>query len=253
MNYLQLQSRSPAPLAAGGIPQVWVDADDDNKRIMNGSDISELKNKSAGTLNNFQQATQALQPLYSISGINGKGCIESVNTDADDVLLSTTTLSGSKNILLQLVFKPVALSVLPASTLCYVVFSGGAELLYIVVTVISPGVNKIRSKIYNGSTDVDVISAVNPIVFGDVYLITVIYDIDNNQHILRINGVQQGTTTTSLSGSYSDIKLSLPNADIPPRAMSSLTGAFLYQNIIPSIEVIKMRERYLANRYNINI
>lgn len=251
MNYLF--SRSPSPMIGGAIPQLWVDADDDNKRIMNGSDISELKNKSASGLNDFQQATQAQQPLYSASGINGKGCIESVNTDGDDVLLSTTTTSGSKNIFLQFVFKPTALSLLPASTLCYVSFDGGAELLYIVVTIISPGVNKIRSKIWNGSVDIDVIAAINPIVFGNIYLITVIYDITNNQHILRINGVQQGTNTAGLSGSYSDIQLSLPNADVAPRGMSSLTGAFFYQNTIPSIESIKMRERYLANRYNINI
>jgi hypothetical protein len=61
------------PLLISGL-RVWLDASDAATVTLNGSNVSQLSDKS-GNNNHAKQTSASVQPVYSASGINGKGCL----------------------------------------------------------------------------------------------------------------------------------------------------------------------------------
>lgn len=59
---------------------LWLDAEDSASITLNGSNVSQWKDKSGGN-RHFAQGSGADQPLYSVTGFNGKPAIENVSND----------------------------------------------------------------------------------------------------------------------------------------------------------------------------
>ncbi len=233
----------------GKFPDLWVDPDNEDKRILNINDISELKKKNVGSLQNPQQTNIARQPAFQASGINGRGCLETINTDADDVLISSNpAFASGKDFVVQYAFKFIAHSVIPASYPYQIEFAGAVAQF---IPVINATDSRLVSRIFQGVTK-DAISSINPLSVNGEYIATHIYDFSNNSHIFRLNGVQQGTSTTTLTGTPTGVDITYFNLTAF-RAMSGLMGASALQFSIPPLPAIKRRERRLANYYNIQI
>ena len=78
---MTMNNRLMRPRASGGFSpknisglQLWLDASDSSTVTLNGSNVSEWRDKSASGIN-YSQATAAYQPGYSTSYKNGKNAI----------------------------------------------------------------------------------------------------------------------------------------------------------------------------------
>ena len=84
---------APTPVFPAGItPRVWLDGADTTTYTLNGSTVSEWRDKSANTYA-FTQATASAQPTRVTSGLNG---FNTISWDGNDRLVSTAAASTWK-------------------------------------------------------------------------------------------------------------------------------------------------------------
>lgn len=83
-------SKQSGGLPAGIVPKVWLDASDTTTYTLNGSTVSEWRDKSANAYV-FSQGTAANQPTRITSGLNGKNTIEWGGNDKLDSTAAAST------------------------------------------------------------------------------------------------------------------------------------------------------------------
>jgi hypothetical protein len=89
------------PTELGSALALWLDADDASTIILNGSTVSQWRDKS-GNARHASQATAANQPTYSATGLNGKGTLNFDGTNDSMTIIGGniplhTALSGDNN------------------------------------------------------------------------------------------------------------------------------------------------------------
>ena len=73
-------------------PLMWFDADDSSTITLNGSNVSEWRDKSGNNLHASQSST-SLQPAYTVAGLNGKNLLTSPG--GKRLILPNQTISDS--------------------------------------------------------------------------------------------------------------------------------------------------------------
>lgn len=87
---LLMQKRLLTPIFLGSRLALWLDAADASTITLNGSTVSQWRDKS-GNRRHFLQATAANQPTYTPNGLNGKPV---VTFDGVDDFLSSSSWTG---------------------------------------------------------------------------------------------------------------------------------------------------------------
>ena len=251
---------TPHPMTKGQIPDLWIDPDYDDKRTV-ATGISELRNNVL-LLDDCVQTVLNVQPLYNASGINGLGAIEAETTSPNKRITSSNPATGfpfsTRVIFVQCV---VDISALPGGngdvTLIALVSSGGRSSACRIINDGGGLQGHVLCRHFNGAAIVDTISSDSPVTLGggNAFIFTWIYDVGVTQgQKMRINGVEQTiTSNATLVGVPSVLNITLMNAGSMAQACSGLMGYFGYTNVVPPIEIIEWRERFLANRYGIPI
>jgi hypothetical protein len=90
------------PASLGASLALWLDADDASTITLNGSTVSQWRDKS-GNARHASQAAAANQPTYSATGFNGNGRIRFDGTN-DNLSIASTALFSSGNADLSMFF-----------------------------------------------------------------------------------------------------------------------------------------------------
>lgn len=230
-------------LERGIPPDIWVDPAVDDKRIMNGANVQTLQ-KIEGSLVDFTRITAGEQPLYTAGAINNLGVIESQSVERQ--LRSVNTVSSSQiSFVAQFVWRRTL-------DLGGYIFTTGFTDLNAYILDFTGGKFRCRSFRVGVGFIGEFSSASSFPALNVAAVVTVVYDAPNNLLTLRINGIHEGSTSTVLTISTTEYNIILlnhwgvANFSITGQQM----GAFMSNwGILPSLEQIKTRERYLMNRY----
>lgn len=225
-------------------PDLWVDPAIDAKRVMNGGNVVTLQ-KLAGTLADPTQATPAEQPLYVANGINGLGAIESQDALRE---LNSLNVLASPNIsfVAQFAWMRTAANNNYVFTMS---FDAGGTLSY----VLDFQSGKFRSRSWSsGASFFGAFFSANTFGTSVPLVITVIYDAPGSSIILRVNGTQEGSTSSVHAVAATAYNVHLLNhwGTATIGLITQRMGAFMANVVtLPSMRQILIREQYLINRY----
>jgi hypothetical protein len=247
-----LPGKQPHPLTWGYNRDMFYDAHDADKRILNGSNISLLYNKGDSPLGNtFSQGTIAKQPLFNASGINGRGVIEVTSDGSGQRLVRNN--SGSFRSIFYVSFVYFFPSIPSTTRHLYGVDFGFAIRIH---DIIKTSAGRLQSKYTNFSGTTTTIQSPDALSAGRAYIIEVVHDPIAPFHGLYVDGVLKASTTSVTDSTDPRLYISLMNAGNQGLSLASRgrMGTFLFrQGSIPSDAVRAWRNRYLANRYNVAI
>jgi hypothetical protein len=229
-------------------PDIWVDPAVDGKRIMDGPNIQTLQKLQPGTLADFTQGTPSARPFYEANGINGFGSVEITGSSQ---VLKSSNAAPSSQISFTAQFGFEYTNAAPGGDYVFsMTFEPTTQYLFTFNAVSKTFwcrpwrqfVGNVGDFVSTGTLEIN-----TPVV------LTIIYDVPNQIHALRINGVQDGFSSTVITNfrSGNDIFM-LKHVDpvAVPSAIGFRMGAFIYnRNVLPSLNQIKARENYLMNRY----
>lgn len=77
------------PAQLGGVMRVWLDADDASTISLNGSFVTQWRDKS-GLNNHFSQTTAGLQMSYQAAAVNGRAAVVDLGTGFANVFMETS-------------------------------------------------------------------------------------------------------------------------------------------------------------------
>lgn len=238
----------PHPMATNPIPDAWIDADDENKRTLNGADISALANKATDFIV-FSQPDADIQPRFQSSGINGLGVMEYVDHPSLEKLNSNNNIvSGPPNFFLQFVWRYTGVLIGTNGYIFSIVFSSGGTVQYLLT--IWPDFQKIISRPW-ALANVGAIVSNLALNQNQAYIIEILYDQSASLHSLTIDGIFQISSNTMINISTDQMNLFTNHPSLT--APQVQYGGLMIQKTIPSELSIRRRRRYLANRYNISI
>lgn len=234
--------------AAAAIPlDIWVDPAVDPKRIQDNGNVQTLQ-KIEGTLADFTEADSGERPLYVSNGINGLGAIES--QDADRRLGSNNVVSSSQiSFVIQFGWMRTADN---PGYIFSTGFSGGDAY----VLAFDETIDKFLSRSFeSGVGFIGSFNSANTFAVDAPVAVTLIYDAPNTSIVLRVNGIQEGSTSTVVTASTTAYNIILLNhwGTSSLGSIGQRIGAFMSNwGTLPSLDQIKARERYLMNRYAIS-
>jgi hypothetical protein len=226
-------------------PDLWVDPAIDAKRVMNGGNVVTMQ-KLAGTLADPTQATPAEQPLYVANGINGLGAIESQDALRE---LNSLNVLASPNISFVAQFGWMRTAANNNYVFSMSFKDGAVDLSY----VLDFQSGKFRSRSWSSSVGFfGQFFSANTFGTSVPLVVTVIYDAPGSSVILRVNGTQEGSTSSVHLNATTIYNIHLLNhwGVATLSLIGQRMGAFM-ANVatLPSMRQILIREQYLINRY----
>lgn len=239
------------PTTVGKTPDVWANPNDNNKRTMNGANVQGLGNKSIG-LSDFVELTASRQPLYQSNGINGLGAIES--RDSFSRLKSDNSVASSSPVYTATFGWMHTIDPTPPGYIFTVAFTSS----HVYILAFDDVTERFLSRSWtSGLGFFGAFYSSNSFSRNIPVIVTVIYDSPNSQTILRVNGSQEGSTSSVISAACTDYDINLL-AHWTDGAYLSMPGQRFGEFManagsLPTIEQIRRRERYLANYYNVSI
>ena len=246
-----LPNIQPHPATAGINPDLWTDADDEDRRTISiGDQISNLRNKWVG-FNDFSQASAPLQPEYESNGINGLGSVAKIDSPSLEKLNSLNLIaSAPPNFFLQFVWRYTGTLAGTDGYIFTIIFSGGGTVQYLLT------INIVTQQIWSRPWwqpvgTVGGITSSLTLNQNQAYIIEILYDQTSSLHSLTLNGIFQGSSSTMITTIIDRFHIYTNHPTLS--APQSQEGTLFFNQTIPSALQIQRNRRYLANRYNISI
>jgi len=245
-----IPARQPHPATQGDIGNdIFVDADDADKRILNGSNIAQLQNKSISSYANFSQGIIANQPLYTDAAINGHGAIY-----VDVVGSSKRLISVNPGTFPLIFYISFIYQFATYSTSTRHVF--GIDFGFAIAThgILRSGSGFMQSQYYALGWGTETITGTTFIAFNTPYLIEVLYDGSTSRHELYVNGNLEASTTNVHNNSFTKTNATLMNSGNTGLNLSAkgyMGGVLFRRGSIPLDEIRFWRRKYFLTRYGI--
>lgn len=213
----------------------WLDADDSTTVTLNGTTVSEWRDKS-GNGRHASQATAANQPTYTANALNGKRALTTTGTAGQGMTLSAWTYSTNNTAIF--VFKTAGLN--------QAVFQRGSVNAEGSALVQNPGSGLVlRARRGGASADSEISYTANEWVIGAAVITSSSVRVYKN----GVYGTTQGGTL-AYSGS---VALRLFALSSTLYTMNGSIAEFLYYDSALSESQVTSVAKYLSKKWNITL
>jgi hypothetical protein len=238
------------PFLSGPSPDLYIDPQVEEGRVLSGDNIVELSNLSVGgSFNPLTQGTEALQPEFEPNGINGLASIARVDSPSIEHLISFNTIPSSQmNFFLQFVWRYTGTLSGTGGYSVILTFNDLNTVQYIMKQDVATG--KLESRPYvEGEGYLGWIQSISSLTQNQPYVIEVRYDQLADLHTLTIDGVLEGSIDVRIP--YTINRNKIYTAHPVASGPASEISAFSFHRQIPDNSVIEERRRYLSQKYGI--